>query len=239
MTEQPINPQDMHPDRPETWPGFVPRVIAHDVAMARDRSTAVVGGISPFQWGMVGIKDFHELPQGQFGSARASALAVVDRYYHSEALIVADLSSEPSYGEFLYDTFGPRVIGVHIGRHGDGSRFEHRPVGRGALLVYMVGRTYLIDHYHSLLTTDSVRLATGPDSRRAYAQLENLKMEMRDTGNKVYTCLPGQHDDLGISCCMLAWACRHPHLRSAWIPRGFADRLPRPTPPTFNWSAVT
>ena len=30
----------------------------------------------------------------------------------------------------------------------------------------------------------------------------------------VYTCLPGRHDDLGISCAMLAWAARHPHLQS-------------------------
>jgi hypothetical protein len=235
MTQQP--PNDVYPDRPETWPGFVPMVIAHDVAMARDRSTAVVGGISPFHWGMVGIKDFHELPQGQFGSARASALAAIDRHYHSDALIVADLSNEPSYGEYLYETFGPRVIGVHISRHGDGSKFERRPVGRGALLVYTVGRTFLIDHYHNLLATDMVRLTEGPDSRRAYAQLENLKMELRDTG-KVYTCLPGQHDDLAISCCMLAWACRHPHVPH-WKTNAFADRVPRQKPREFNWGAFT
>jgi hypothetical protein len=28
----------------------------------------------------------------------------------------------------------------------------------------------------------------------------------------VYKCLPGQHDDLGISCAMLNWAAHHPHL---------------------------
>jgi hypothetical protein len=28
---------------------------------------------------------------------------------------------------------------------------------------------------------------------------------MRETG-VVYTCPPGQHDDLGISCAILAWA---------------------------------
>jgi len=229
----------MHADLPETWPGFVvPLVIAHDVAMARDRSTAVVGGISPFDRSIVGITDFHELPQGQFGSARASALAEIDRQYHRDALIVADLSNDPSYGEHLYETFGPRVIGVHIGRHGEGREFERRPVGRGMLPVYPLGRTYLLDNFHSLLATRMVRLATSPDSRRAYAQLENLKMEMRDTG-KVYTCLPGQHDDLAISCCMVAWACRHPDLRSFWTSRGFADRLPRPKPPNFSWKAVT
>jgi hypothetical protein len=32
---------------------------------------------------------------------------------------------------------------------------------------------------------------------------------MRESGT-VYTCPPGQHDDLGISCAMLAWAAGHP-----------------------------
>ncbi len=35
-------------------------------------------------------------------------------------------------------------------------------------------------------------------------------------GGIVYKCLPGQHDDLGISCAMLNWAARHPHLE-AWM----------------------
>jgi len=34
----------------------------------------------------------------------------------------------------------------------------------------------------------------------------------RESGT-VYTCPPGQHDDLGISCAMLAWAAGHQHLR--------------------------
>ena len=38
-----------HPDLPETWPMFRPLIIAHDVGRSRDRSTAVVGGGSPFQ----------------------------------------------------------------------------------------------------------------------------------------------------------------------------------------------
>ena len=47
--------------------------------------------------------------------------------------------------------------------------------------------------------------------RRAYEQLANLELEFRE-GGTVYTCPPGKHDDLGISCAMLAWAARHPHL---------------------------
>ena len=234
---QPIQPQDMHPDRPETWPGFAPMFIAHDVAMARDRSTAVVGGISPFQWSMVGIKAFFELPQGEVGSARASSLAAIDHEYDRNALIVADLSNDPSYAEYLCDTFGPRVIGVQISRHGDGTNFEYRPAGRGALLVYTVGRTFLIDNFYNLLATGLVRMAKGTDSQRTYAQFESLKMELRDSG-KIYTCLPGHHDDLAISCCMLAWACRHPHLQR-WKTTGFADRMPRPPQravPSGGWT---
>ena len=50
------NPQDPtpdrrpHPDRPETWPLYPPLIIAHDVGRVRDRSTAVIGGRSPFAW---------------------------------------------------------------------------------------------------------------------------------------------------------------------------------------------
>ena len=35
-------------DDPSTWPAFKPLIIAHDVGRSRDRSTAVVGGISPY-----------------------------------------------------------------------------------------------------------------------------------------------------------------------------------------------
>ncbi len=54
------------------------------------------------------------------GSARTSALAVVDRRYNGNAFIVADLSYDPSYAETLVEAFGPRVIGLQIRRHGDG-----------------------------------------------------------------------------------------------------------------------
>ena len=83
-----------HPDRPDTWPDFRPLIIAHDVGRSRDRSTAVVGGNSPLQPRLLGIAELEELPQGLYGSPRASALAAVDRRYHSDALIVADLSND-------------------------------------------------------------------------------------------------------------------------------------------------
>jgi hypothetical protein len=47
-------------------------------------------------------------PQNQFGSARASALAAVARRYHSNTIIVADLSNDASYADNVLETFGPR-----------------------------------------------------------------------------------------------------------------------------------
>jgi len=72
-------------------------------------------------------------------------------------------------------------------------------------------------------------------SRRAFEQLTALKTELRDTG-MVYQCPPGQHDDLGISCAMLAWAAQHPHLRHWTGALGPRRRHPRQQ---FNWNAFT
>jgi hypothetical protein len=222
MNQNPRPPQP-HPDLPETWPSFKPLMIAHDVGRVRDRSTAVVGGGSPFQSSILGLRDFFELPQGLYGSARASALAEVDRHYLNNAVIVADLSNDTSYGEFLFETFGRRLIGLQITAHGDGTNFERRPVRDGAMLVYNVGRTYLLN----TLQPDGQQDGEDHegDSERAFAQLNNLQTEFRDSGT-VYTTMSGQHDDLGISCCMLAWALHHPHMRS-WVSNAFFDRQPR------------
>lgn len=237
MTNQPQHDLTPHPDRPETWPSFNPLIIAHDVGHTRDRSTAVVGGGSPYQTGVTGILETRELPQGLYGSARASALAAVDRKYHNNTLIVADLTNEASYGEFLHQTFGPRVIGLQITRYGNGMEMERRPVGNGVMPVYTLGRSQMIDHFHSLMATNMVRLIKGPESQRAFEQFHNLQLEMRDTG-KVYSCLPGHHDDLAISYCMLAWAAGHPHA-SSWYNRGFANRRPSPPAQNFGWGAFT
>jgi hypothetical protein len=219
-------------DNPATWLCFRPLIIAHDVGRSRDRSTAVVGGNSPFDPRLLGITELEELPQGLFGTARASALAAVDRRYNNNALIVADLSNDPTYAEVLQETFGPRVIGLQISRHGDGLQGERRPVKDGAMLFYTVGRSYLLELYHSALQSKQVRIVDGPMSRLAFQQLANLETEMRDTGI-VYTCPSGHHDDLGISCAMLAWAARHPHL-SHWVASGAPRRPPRPSQ-SFGW----
>ena len=44
-------------DDPNTWPYFGPLIIAHDVGRRRDRSTAVIGGKSPVQPRLLGIKE--------------------------------------------------------------------------------------------------------------------------------------------------------------------------------------
>ena len=50
-----------------------------------------------------------------------------------------------------------------------------------------------------------VRIAKEDANQRAYEQLAGLEIEMRESGI-VYKCSPGQHNDLGISWAMLAWA---------------------------------
>lgn len=228
-----FNPNDVN-----TWPGFRPLIIAHDVGRSRDRSTAVVGGNNPYGQRLLGICAAEELPQGLFGSARASALAAVDRRYESNALIVADLSSDPTYAEVLVDTFGPRVIGLHISRFGDGMSCEIRPCRTGYLPVYGIGRSYLIELFQAEFESNVVRFADSPSNRLAYQQLADLEVEYRQSGT-VYSCPPGRHDDLGISCAMLAWAARHPHLES-WLRNLEMSRRPRrPRPDKFGWGAFT
>jgi hypothetical protein len=126
----------------------------------------------------------------------------------------------------LFDTFGSaRVIGIQITRHGDGMNAERRPVKHGSMLIYTVGRSYLLELYHSELQSGQIRIVDGPMARRAYEQLMALETEIRESGI-VYTCPPGHHDDLGISCAMLAWAARHPHL-PYWTNTAMSARRPR------------
>src|SRR5262245_46902689 len=113
-----------NPEDPKTWDCFRPLIIAHDVGRSRDRSTAVIGGLPAFNPNLIAIREAYELPQGSYGSERASELAMIDRHYESEGLIVADLSNDPTYAEPLLETFGPRVIGLQITRNGDGMNFE-------------------------------------------------------------------------------------------------------------------
>ena len=223
-------------DEPNTWPYFKPLIIAHDVGRSRDRSTAVIGGNSPFQPRLLGIKELEELPQGLYGSARASALATIDRRYNSNALIVADLSTDETYGEVLFERYGPRLIGLQITRHGDGMEPQSRQVKGGQFLVYTIGRTYLFDLLYREMQNNKVRILDGPDSQRAFEQLTTLEVEVRQSG-MIYNCPSGRHDDLAISCAMVVWAARHLHL-AAWCrplePR--PRRVKRPAPSAAGWT---
>jgi hypothetical protein len=214
-----------NPDDPTTWPLKIP-IIAHDVGRSHDRSTAVIGGNRPPLFGppLLGVQHFLELPLGLYGSALANRLAQIDQLYERNCLIIADLSNDPSYAETLYETFGPRVIGVHIGRSGDGMTVERRPVKNGAISVYQVGRTFLLDLLLAQLHDNRIRFVDNADSRRAYAQLEALEPEQRESG-VVYKCAPGQHDDLAMSLAMLAWGAQHLHY-DAWARPIFDARGP-------------
>lgn len=233
---KPYNPQDV-----TTWPYFKPTIIAHDVGRTRDRSTAVIGGRNPYPYPMrpplIGIGELIELPQGLYGSARASALVPIDNRYDNNGLIVADLSNDPTYAEILHKIFGPRLIGLHITRHGDGLEGASWPVPGGSILVYTIGRCYLIDLFHNMLESGQLRAPDNDMMRRAFAQLEALEPEWRETG-AVYNCPAGQHDDLGISCAMLGWAARHPDL-DCWVrsvERSRRPPAPRPKISKLAWT---
>ncbi len=222
-------------DDPATWWLKYP-IIAHDVGRTNDRSTAVIGGTFPYRPGVVGIKELIELPQGLYGSDLANVLAEIDRRYGNDALIVADLSSDATYGEVLHDTFGKRVVGVQIGAHGDGSTFEIRRVRNGAIQVCQVGRTALFQTLLRECRSNTIRLPQGPMGKRAFQQLVDLEVQAKENRD-IYKCLPGKHDDLAISCAILVWAARHPRL-GLWL-RPIEDRhRPRPRRPQGDpWKA--
>jgi len=147
------------------------------------------------------------------GRCRDRSTAVVDARSEHNAVIIADLSYDPTYAEMLLERFGGRVIGLQICKSGDGSTVERRQVGRSAMWVYNVGRSYLLELLHARLQARLIRMVNDPMSRRAYQQLTELETEMHESGT-IYKCPSGRHDDLGMSCAMLAWAARHPHLTS-------------------------
>ena len=154
-------------------------------------------------------------------------------------MVVADLSYDPTYAEILLQTFPGRVVGLQISRYGDGMGFERRSTNYGSLPVYTIGRSILFELLHREFEADLVRLGGTADVRRGYEQLANLELEYRDAGT-IYRCPVGQHDDLGISFAMLAWAAQHPHLHPSWMRDVEASRRPRrPPPPRFSSGAWT
>src|SRR5260221_14081862 len=90
-------------------------------------SAAVIGGNCPVGPSLLGITELIELPKGDFGTPRASALVTIDRRYNSNALIVFHLSNDATYAEVMFDTFGrARLIGLQISRSVDGMTLEQR-----------------------------------------------------------------------------------------------------------------
>jgi hypothetical protein len=177
-----------------------------------------------------------ERQQGLYGSARADALAMVDRRYDCKTLIIADLSNDATYAEPLFERFGRRLIGVQITRGGGNMKPETRQVKNDAILVYNIGRTYLLDLLLREMQDNKVRILPGPESMRAYEQLMALEIEYRQSG-MIYECPSGQQDDLAISCAMLNWAAQHPHLES-WTRalEGSRPRNKRPAPSAAGWT---
>jgi hypothetical protein len=204
-------------DDPASWGDCGLQIIAHDTATTRDRSTAVVGRMSDFRPPEYGLVHLERLPQGLYGAARASALAEVDRKFGGRNLIVADLSNDPSYLDALAQAFGRRVIGVHIGAAGDGTTFERLQPLRGVVIPkYSLGRTYVIDKLHATLENGALRLPADNGAKEAFAELAALETVISQVGNRLYNCLPGSHDDLGMSMAIASWALRHPHA-GEWV----------------------
>jgi hypothetical protein len=111
-----------------------------------------------------------------------------------------------------------------------------RPIGSQVNVAVVIDRRHESD---AVIVADlsEIRIADGPTTRRAYEQLMGLETEIRESGI-VYSCPPGQHDDLGISCAMLAWAARHPHLPH-WVRTIECARRPRRVPQKISWLAWT
>jgi hypothetical protein len=182
------------------------------------------------------MKGFEELPQGLSGNTRADALAMIDSRYPM-GLIIVDLSFDPSYADILVERFGERVIGLQITSTGDTiDNWEARQLKSGRILVYKVSRTYLLDLLLREMQNEMVRILPGANSVRANEQLMRLEIEFKQN-RMVYKCPVGHHDDLAMSCAMLAWAAQHPHLsRWRWpLERRHASSA-RPKIPSNAWT---
>ena len=236
MTDQ-LQPFSL--DDPRSW-CIRPQILVHDVGTTQDMSTAVVGGIGAFEPNPpIGVSHLEELPIGLRGTARATAVANVDKKYLSNNLIITDLSNDQSYAEQMSEMFGARVIGVSIGPAGDGNGFTRMPVPRGAMLKYSIGRTLLFDKLLSVMETGGLRLPrVDPIANQAFGQLADLELQVTNSGNRIYACQPSKHDDLAISLALLVWAARHPH-SGEWMKLA-RPRLSRNRPtPIFSSAAWT
>jgi hypothetical protein len=155
----------------DAWKVLKPTIIVHDVGHTKDRSTAVVGGKSMLAPGLKLLERFDELPQGLLGSARAEALAAVDRLYGGKTLIFVDVTFDPTYAETVLERFGPeRVIGVRITSSGDGMTVDFWPTKAGGFAsTLLAGVTCSICCFASCTITPCVCLM----GRRAGAPMSS------------------------------------------------------------------
>jgi len=71
---------------------------------------------------------------------------------------------------------------VQIGCSSDGRPLEHRQARAGAVPVYRVVWTFLLNGLLADFHDGRIRFAASEDSRRAFAQLEALETECRESG---------------------------------------------------------
>lgn len=201
------------PVHSSAWHFSKPTIIGHDVGYTKDRSTAVIAGLSEkLAPGLIHISEFDELPLGLSGDARADALALYDARYNHKAVIIADLTYDPSYADALVERFGERVIGLQITSHGEtGENFDVRYLKKGRIRVYKVSRTYLLELLRRELDNDVIRIRESASSLRMFEQLVRLDVEFK-MSRMIYKCPAGRNDDLAMSTAMAVWAAQHPHL---------------------------
>ena len=131
-----------------------------------------------------------------------------------------------------------RVIGVQITSSGNNEYGDpdFRPLQKGQIRVYKVSRTFLFDLLLRELQNQTIRILDGPQSMRAYEQLMQLQIEVKQNGIS-YQCLAGHHDDLAISAGMQVWGLMHPHL--PWWCEPLEPRTlrnVRPAPSARGWT---
>ena len=132
------------------------------------------------------------------------------------------------------ETFGPRVIGLQISRHGDGMTFERRPVRHGAMPVYthrpepicssIFAPNCIWSGAHCAIRPTAVApLSSWCDWKPRCGRAERSTLARRGS-----TMISASR------CAMLVWAARHPHLEH-WV-RNLASRMPAARQGRRNWS---
>ena len=103
--------------------------------------------------------------KGSIGSARADALAVVDRAVRHKTLIVVDLSYDATYAEILFERFGSaRHWRANHAQWRWPTTVEHRPVKDGMSRSIRLAARYLLDLLLREMQDDMIRILNGRNS---------------------------------------------------------------------------